>query len=196
MSGLQLWLMLVQDLQSSGKSVCSSAVCIFYHSESSSNEPVRLLGEYWGICLFTPGFAVSLGKDFLFRAAWTLPTPQVQHKGFDAMAWLGACSQLGEILGASQMLLAATTFLPPMWLVDQPRQQGAPEEGHRPMFSHWHLTAVETLAHWFCFISPTVAILCQIRNHFEPYTSSKHASYSPAFTCSLTRMALNPRSSF
>lgn len=82
---------------------------------------MRVLREYWSIYQFTPVFAVSLGRDFLFRAAWTLPTPQVQHKGFDAMARLGACSQLGEISGASQLPLAAITFLPPMPLADQPR---------------------------------------------------------------------------
>lgn len=114
--------MLVQDLQSSGESVRSSAVCMdLRHSESSSNEPVRLLREYWGICLFNPGLAVSLGRDFLFRVAWPLPTPPVQHKGFGAMAQLAACSQLEEILGASQVPLAAITFLPPILLVDQPR---------------------------------------------------------------------------
>lgn len=79
---------------------CSFHGPFFYHSESSSNEPVRILREFWSICLFTPGFVVSLDRDFLFRAAWTLPTPQVQHKGFDAMAWLGACSQHGRDFGS------------------------------------------------------------------------------------------------
>lgn len=69
---------------------CSLHGPFFYLSESGSNEPVRLLREYGGICLFTPGSAASLGRDFPFRTAWRLPAPQVQHKGFDAMAHLGA----------------------------------------------------------------------------------------------------------
>lgn len=156
---------------------------LFHHSECSGNEPARLLREYWGICLFTPGFAVSPGRNFFFRAAWTVPAPWVQHQGFDGMR---------EISGASQVPSAATSCLPPMGLSGQPRWQGAPQEEHRPIFPHWCL--VENLAHWFCFIWPNVAILCQTRNRFEPYTSSKHTSYSPAFTCSLTRMVLNPKS--
>lgn len=174
MSGLQLWLMLVQDQQSSGECLFlwSFHRSLFYCSECSSNELVKLLREYWGICLFTLGFAVSLGRNFLFRAAWTLQTPWAQHKGFDGLAQLWACIQLGEISGASQMLSAVTSCLPPMGLSGQPRWQGAPEEGHRPIFPHWYL--VETLTHWFCFIWPNVAILCQTRNHFEPYTLSKH----------------------
>ena len=100
---------------------CSLRGPLFYHYESSSNEPVRLLREYRGIYQVTPVFVVRFGTDFLFRAAWTLPTPQVQQKGFDAMAWLGTRSPLGDILGPSQVPLAATTFLPPMQLADQPR---------------------------------------------------------------------------
>lgn len=39
------------------------------------------------------------------------------------MQWLGweLAVNMGEILGASQVLLAATIFLFPTWLVDQPR---------------------------------------------------------------------------
>lgn len=65
---------------------------------------------------FPPGFVVSRGRGFLFRAAWTLQTPQVQHKGFDPRSLLGAYSQLRKIWGASQVLLTATT------LTDQPSQ--------------------------------------------------------------------------
>lgn len=113
------------------------------------------------------------------------------------MSLLGACSQLRKILGTSQVLLAVTTLLPPLWLMDQPRWQGAPEDEHRPIFPHCSfLAAVGVLAYCFCFVSPTVAILCQTRNHSEPSTSSKHTSGSATLTCMLTTMVVNPKSFF
>lgn len=85
MSGLGLCLMLVQDLQSSEKSLffCSLHGPFFNILKASAMNQGGWW-EYEGIYRFTALFAVL--TDFFFRAAWMLPTPQVQHKSFDALA--------------------------------------------------------------------------------------------------------------